>query len=88
MERLLRAGLRRFIRNGNLRLTTAGGQTLEFGDGSGTPVAVRFASRAAMARMMLHPELRLGEAYMNGDLVLERGIDRRSARPPVLAARQ
>ncbi len=45
----------------------------EFGDGSGTPVSVRFASRAAMARMMLHPELRLGEAYMNGDLVLERG---------------
>jgi cyclopropane-fatty-acyl-phospholipid synthase len=56
-----------------LRATTAGGHVFEFGDGSGTPVSVRFTSRAAMARMMLHPELRLGEAYMNGDLVLERG---------------
>jgi cyclopropane-fatty-acyl-phospholipid synthase len=73
MERLLRAGLRRFVRSGNLRALTAGGHVFEFGDGSGTLVSVRFASRAAMARMMLHPELRLGEAYMNGDLVLERG---------------
>jgi cyclopropane-fatty-acyl-phospholipid synthase len=73
MERLLRAGLRRFIRRGNLRATTAGGHVFDFGDGSGTPVSVRFVSRAAMARMMLHPELRLGEAYMNGDLLLERG---------------
>jgi cyclopropane-fatty-acyl-phospholipid synthase len=73
VERLLRAGLRRFIRSGSLRLTTAGGHALEFGDGSGTPVAARFVSRSAMARMLLHPELRLGEAYVNGELVLEHG---------------
>ncbi len=73
MERLLQVGLRRFIKRGSLRVTTAGGPTLEFGDGTGTPVAVRFDSAAALARLLLHPELRLGEAYMNGDLVLERG---------------
>jgi cyclopropane-fatty-acyl-phospholipid synthase len=58
---------------GNLRVITAGGTILQFGDGSGTPVTVRFKSRAALARLVLHPELRLGEAYVNGDLVLESG---------------
>jgi cyclopropane-fatty-acyl-phospholipid synthase len=73
VERLLHTGLNTFIRRGSLRVTTAGGSTLEFGDGTGTPVAVRFNSGAALARLLLHPELRLGEAYMNGDMVLESG---------------
>jgi cyclopropane-fatty-acyl-phospholipid synthase len=73
VERLLQTGLRRFVVRGNLRVITAGGTILQFGDGSGTPVTVRFKSRAALARLVLHPELRLGEAYVNGDLVLESG---------------
>jgi hypothetical protein len=73
VERLLQAGLTRFIRRGSLHVTVAGSGGLEFGDGSGSAVAVRFKNRAALARLLLHPELRLGEAYMNGDLVLERG---------------
>jgi cyclopropane-fatty-acyl-phospholipid synthase len=73
VERLLQTGLRRFVVRGNLRVITAGGTMLQFGDGSGTRVAVRFKSRAALARLVLHPELRLGEAYVNGDLVLESG---------------
>jgi cyclopropane-fatty-acyl-phospholipid synthase len=54
-------------------VTVAGGDALEFGDGSGTPVEIRFESRAALARLMLHPELRLGEAYMHGEFTLEQG---------------
>ena len=73
MDRLLQTGLNRFIKRGNLRVVTAGGNTLQFGDGSGPPVAVRFTSHAALARLFLHPELRLGEAYVNGDLQLEAG---------------
>jgi cyclopropane-fatty-acyl-phospholipid synthase len=73
VERLLQAGLTRFIRNGNLRLNFASGNSLKFGDGTGTPVTVRIQSHRALARLLLDPELRLGEAYMSGDLVMEEG---------------
>ncbi len=73
MERLLRSLLSRFIRKGNLRLTTAGGTTFTFGDGSGKPVAIRFTSKAAERACLLDPELKLGEAYMDGTLVVEEG---------------
>jgi cyclopropane-fatty-acyl-phospholipid synthase len=73
VERLLRVALTRFIRTGNLRLSVGDGKPLEFGDGSGNPVALRFRSRRALSKIFLNPELRLGEAYMNGDFVLEAG---------------
>ncbi len=73
MDRLLQWGLKQFVRRGALRLTTATGRTFSFGDGSGPPVAVRFTSRRAQIRVMLDPELRLGEAYMDGTLAMEQG---------------
>lgn len=73
MERLLRVALTRFIRTGNLRLSVDDGKPLDFGDGSGPPVVMRFVSRRALSKIFLNPELRLGEAYMNGDFVLEAG---------------
>lgn len=73
MERLLQAGLTRFIRRGNLRVMVANEKPLVFGDGSGPPVALRFAKRSAALWVLLNPELRLGEAYMRGDFVLEAG---------------
>lgn len=71
MDRLLRAVCRRLFRTGNLRVTTAAGSTFRCGDGSGTPIAIRFASPAAQWRVLFDPELRLGEAYMDGGLVVE-----------------
>ena len=47
MDRVLQIVLRSFIRHGTLRLTTARGTVLEFGDGTGEPVAVRFTTAAA-----------------------------------------
>lgn len=73
MERLLRTALTRFIRSGNLRVTTARGNSFRLGDGSAPGVAVRFTSRRALYRVLLDPELRLGEAYMDGGLVIEQG---------------
>ncbi len=73
MERLLRWGLRNFVRRGALRLTTAGGAVYTFGDGSGPSVAIRFTSKAAQRAVALDPELRLGEAYMDGSLLIEEG---------------
>jgi hypothetical protein len=73
VERLLRTALTRFIRSGNLRITTVRGNSFLFGDGSGPPIAVRFTSPGAIYRILLDPELRLGEAYKDGTLVIEQG---------------
>jgi cyclopropane-fatty-acyl-phospholipid synthase len=71
--RLLLLFLHRFICRGSLTVTTAAGSTYTFGDGSGPPVAVRFATAAAQRAVLLDPELKLGEAYMDGTFVVERG---------------
>ncbi len=73
MERLLQIALTRFIRSGNLRITTARGNAYQFGDGTGPPIAVCFTSQTAMYSILLDPELRLGEIYMSGQLIMERG---------------
>src|SRR5262249_49663915 len=73
MDRVLELVLGSFIRRGTLRLTTASGNVLQFGDGTGEPVAVRFMTRSAQWKLLLDPELQVGEAYMNGTLVMERG---------------
>jgi cyclopropane-fatty-acyl-phospholipid synthase len=73
MDRLLEWLLKRFVRRGNLRLTTASGSVLTLGDGTGRRVAARFTTNAAQLRVLLDPELRLGEAYMDGTLRIEQG---------------
>ena len=73
MDRLLRFILTRFIRTGDLRLTTASGATFRFGDGTGEPIAARFTSRAAERAVVRNPELKLGECFMDGTFVVEQG---------------
>ena len=73
MDRLLRSYLSQFIRRGSMTVTTASGAKFVCGDGSGQPVAVRFVTAGAQLRILLNPELALGEAYMNGEFVVEVG---------------
>ena len=73
MERLLVAFLRRYIRRGSLKVTTAAGNVYTFGDGRGPSAALRFTTASAQRAVLLDPELKLGEAYMDGTLVVERG---------------
>jgi cyclopropane-fatty-acyl-phospholipid synthase len=73
MDWLLRALIARMIRRGTFRLTTAGGTILTFGDGTGPAIAARFTSRRAELAVLLEPELKVGEAYMTGTLVMEEG---------------
>jgi cyclopropane-fatty-acyl-phospholipid synthase len=73
MDRLLRVILERLIRRGNLRVAAAGGSIFSVGDGTGTPVAIRFTTRAAQFAILIDPELRFGEAYTDGGLVVEQG---------------
>src|SRR3982074_813413 len=73
MDRLLRFFMSRFIVRGSITFATASGATFTCGDGTGDPVAVRFLTKAAEQRILLDPELALGELYMDGTLVIERG---------------
>src|SRR5215831_15622987 len=72
MDWLLRAIFKNLIRNGNLRVTTARGSTMTLGDGTGPEAAIRFTSPATERRILIDPELRFGEAYMDGAIVVER----------------
>jgi cyclopropane-fatty-acyl-phospholipid synthase len=73
MDRLLRYFLGQFIRRGTMTFTAASGMKFTCGDGSGVPVSVRFLSRQTERRILLNPELALGEAYMDGTFVVEDG---------------
>jgi cyclopropane-fatty-acyl-phospholipid synthase len=73
MDRLLRSFLVKFIRRGSMTFTTASGDRYTCGDGTGEPVHVRFLTADAERRVLLNPELALGEVYMEGSFVLERG---------------
>ncbi len=73
MDGLLLIFLRRYIRRGSFTVTTAAGSTYTFGDGRGPPVAVRFTTAGAQRAVLMDPELKLGEAYMDGTLVVEQG---------------
>ncbi len=73
MDRLLEFLLKTFIRRGTFRVTTSRGTVFTFGDGTGRPVSVRFATRSAEWGILLDPELKFGESYMNGSFVVEQG---------------
>jgi len=73
MDRLLRHFLTRFIQRGSITFTTASGAKFTCGDGTGADVAVRFVTRETEIRILLHPELALGEAFMDGSFVVEQG---------------
>jgi cyclopropane-fatty-acyl-phospholipid synthase len=73
MDRLLRFALGLLIRRGTLQVTTARGRRFSVGDGTGEPVSVRFLTRGAELGLIFDPELKLGETYMDGTFVVERG---------------
>ena len=73
MDHLLRYFLSRFIRRGSMSFTTASGAKFACGDGTGEPVSARFLTAEAERRILLNPELALGEVYMDGTFVIENG---------------
>lgn len=73
MDRLLRYFLEKFVRRGTMTFTAANGVSFTCGDGTGRPISVRFLSPGAERRILLNPELALGEAYMDGTFVVENG---------------
>jgi cyclopropane-fatty-acyl-phospholipid synthase len=73
VDRLLAVFLNRFVRRGALSVTTADGRIHRLGDGHGPPVAVRFTNPSAERAVLLDPELKLGESYMDGTFVVDQG---------------
>ena len=73
MDRLLQLVLASIVRTGSLRVTTARGRSFTLGDGTGKPAAVRLKTAWALLSVLSDPELRLGEAYMDGTLAIEDG---------------
>jgi cyclopropane-fatty-acyl-phospholipid synthase len=73
VDRLLLIFLRRFIRRGTFTVTTAAGATCTFGDGRAPRATVRFTTARVQRAVLMDPELKLGEAYMDGSLVVEQG---------------
>jgi cyclopropane-fatty-acyl-phospholipid synthase len=69
----LHSTLRKVVREGSLLVRLPGGSSVQLGDGSGPPVAVAVTSARWAARIAANPSLGVGEAYMDGGLVLERG---------------
>lgn len=67
--------LSRVIRHGRLTVVDPGGGTEHFGEpAAGFPeVSVRFATRAAMRRVILDPRLGAGESYIDGDMEVVEG---------------
>ena len=58
---------------GRLTVTTASGYRFRAGDGPGPEAAIRFTDAAAERALLLDPELRFGELYTDGRLLIERG---------------
>ncbi|HEX7882131.1 MAG TPA: cyclopropane-fatty-acyl-phospholipid synthase family protein [Afipia sp.] len=73
IDRLLRFFLSQFIRRGSVTFTTSSGATFTCGDGTGQPVSVKFLTAEAERRLLLDPELAIGEIYTDGDFVVENG---------------
>ena len=72
--RLLSHLLRRFIRQGTLRVRDTDGKEHVFGNRlPGPDVTIHLRDRKLYTRLFLNPELYAAEAYMDGTLTLEDG---------------
>src|SRR4051794_24992426 len=61
------------VRTGSLEIVDGHGRCHKSGDGTGEPVRIRFCDPRLGWELCLNPRLRIGEAYMDGRLVIERG---------------
>jgi cyclopropane-fatty-acyl-phospholipid synthase len=65
--------LRRIVVRGNLTFITSDGSRHTFGNGEGRPVVARFTDRRLERQLALDAQLVVGEAFMQGRLVMVEG---------------
>ena len=68
---LFGALLKQIVKHGSLTAVDANGRKRTFGDGSGSPVVVRFHDRTISTELAFNPYLKLGEAYMDGRMTID-----------------
>jgi cyclopropane-fatty-acyl-phospholipid synthase len=73
MNTVFKRFLNRSIRTGRLEIVDPEGNRHIFGDGSGPPVRLRITTAKAEVGLVLNPELKLGEAFTDGELIVEAG---------------
>src|SRR5690242_7312629 len=73
IAQLLERALRPVVHTGALTLRFADGASFTLGDGTGEPVAARFTDRRAPWALLLDPDLRTGELFTDGRLVMDKG---------------
>ena len=67
------AMLRSVVRDGSLCVIDAAGRTHVIGDGSAPEATLRLTSKASEYALAFNPALSVGEAYMDGRLIIEEG---------------
>ena len=70
---IAKSRLRRSIRHGQFEVTFPNGETTRFGTLGQNQIRIAVTTDAWLRRILLDPELELGEAYMQGGLILEAG---------------
>ena len=73
MDRLLKLAFSRIVKRGSLTLVTSRGTHLSFGDGSGEPIVVQLTDLLAEMALLIDPDMRLGELYMDGRFIVAQG---------------
>ncbi len=58
--------LNRLVRKGQLVVNDHDGKVYRYGDGTGTPIAIRFTDKGAAMHVARDPRVGAGEAYMDG----------------------
>lgn len=73
MSLILKKALADLVKHGSLEVVSADDVRLLFGDGIGKRVAMRFMDRAAERAFAFDAELKFGELFTDGRLVMEEG---------------
>ncbi len=70
-SRIFQRQLTQFVQTGTIEIRLPDGTLLKAGDGAAEPVRITVTDRKILRRLCLNPELALGEAYMDGHLIIE-----------------
>ena len=73
---LLENLMKRFVKVGTLTILDVEGKPHVFQGTAGPEVTIRLRDRKLYRSLFLHPELKAGEAYMDGTLTIEKGTIR------------
>jgi len=73
MERWFEHIFRKIVRQGTLSVSFAPGRSFTVGDGTGEPIAIAFDSPRVLLGVLADPDLKLGEAFMDGTFRVTHG---------------